>query len=148
MADPDVGRLEAALTELNRQPSLGAFGEVVLGLERSAYIILGKLHRDGPQSIGQLADAFGLDQSTVNRQTAAMVRSGLLERIADPDGGMARKFVATAHGAERFTEHRDWRTEALGRVLSGWSREELGAFAALLERFTGELDDHRRCPPG
>lgn len=145
MRESDLARLESALTELNRQPSLGAFGEVAVGLERSAYIILGKLHRDGPQSIGQLADAFGLDQSTVNRQTAAMVRSGLIERIADPDGGIARKFVATEDGVSRFTEHRDWRSEALGRVLSDWSREELGAFAAMLERFTGDLDDQRRC---
>lgn len=52
-------------------------------------------------SIGQLSDAFGLDASTLNRQTAAMLRGNLVERIADPDGGIARKFRITAEGERR-----------------------------------------------
>ena len=50
-------------------------------------------------SIGELSDAFGLDASTLNRQTAAAMRAGLVERIPDPDGGMARKFRITDEGA-------------------------------------------------
>lgn len=56
-------------------------------LERSAYILLSRIRVQGPMSIGELSEAFGLDASTLNRQTAAAMRAGLVERIPDPDGG-------------------------------------------------------------
>ena len=40
-------------------------------LERSAYLVLRRLRIEGPMSIGELSEAFGLDNSTVHRQTAA-----------------------------------------------------------------------------
>src|SRR5690348_4795778 len=53
-------------------------------LERgSSYILLSRLEAEGPMSIGQLAQAFSLDTSTVNRQTAVLLRDGLAERIPD-----------------------------------------------------------------
>ncbi|RBL85831.1 MarR family transcriptional regulator, partial [Streptomyces cavourensis] len=61
-------------------------------LDRSAYILLSRIEVEGPMSISQLSEAFGLDASTLNRQTAAMLRAGVVERIPDPDGGIARKF--------------------------------------------------------
>src|SRR5688572_213137 len=55
-------------------------------LDRSAYILLSRIRVEGPMSIRQLSDAFGLDQSTLNRQTSAILRDGLVERIPDPEG--------------------------------------------------------------
>lgn len=55
-------------------------------LDRSAYILLSRIQAEGPLSISQLSDAFGLDTSTLNRQTAAMLRAGVVERIPDPEG--------------------------------------------------------------
>ena len=46
-------------------------------LDRSAFVLLSRIEAEGPMSIGQLAEAFGLDVSTVNRQTAAMLRGGV-----------------------------------------------------------------------
>src|SRR6188472_1211030 len=40
-------------------------------LERSAYVLLSRIRLQGPMSIGELSEAFGLDASTLNRQTAA-----------------------------------------------------------------------------
>lgn len=54
-------------------------------LERSAYLLLSRLQTEGAMSIGQLSDAFGLDTSTLNRQTGALLRAGLVERIPDPE---------------------------------------------------------------
>lgn len=73
------------------------------GLERSAYILLSRLRVQGPMSIGELSEALGLDASTVNRQTAAVVHTGQAERIADPAGGMARKFRITDRGRAGWT---------------------------------------------
>ncbi|MCP9948511.1 MarR family winged helix-turn-helix transcriptional regulator [Actinomadura madurae] len=72
-------------------------------LERSAYILLSRVRIEGPMSIRQLSEAFDLDPSTLNRQTSAMLRAGLVERIPDPEGGIARKFRITSEGSAGWT---------------------------------------------
>ncbi|OIV36360.1 MarR family transcriptional regulator [Mangrovactinospora gilvigrisea] len=109
-------------------------------MERSAYILLSRIRLQGPMSIGELADAFGLDASTLNRQTAAAVRAGLLERIPDPDGGMARKFRITDRGAKDLDETRDEQIRGLERVFETWSAEDVERFAGYLKRFNTDIE--------
>lgn len=109
-------------------------------LERSAYVLLCRIEVDGPLSIGQLVEALGLDTSTLNRQTAAMTRAGLVERIPDPEGGLARKFRMTEEGAQKLHADREDAVTNLERVLADWSPEEAGAFAAALERFNTRIE--------
>ncbi|MFE9391567.1 MarR family winged helix-turn-helix transcriptional regulator [Streptomyces sp. NPDC006784] len=109
-------------------------------LDRSAYILLSRIRMQGPMSIGQLCDAFGLDASTLNRQTAAAVRTGLLERIPDPDGGMARKFRTTAEGEQRLDEEREGTVRSLERIMADWDDEDIAAFAAYLKRFNTDIE--------
>ncbi|TYK44627.1 MarR family winged helix-turn-helix transcriptional regulator [Actinomadura decatromicini] len=115
-------------------------GDEAGGLERSAYILLSRVRAEGPMSIRQLSDAFGLDQSTLNRQTSAMTRAGLLERIPDPEGGIARKFRITRDGARRLDEHREHIVAGLDKVLAGWTPDEVAAFAAYLKRFNIDIE--------
>jgi DNA-binding MarR family transcriptional regulator len=109
-------------------------------LERSSYIMLSRIQRQGPMSIGQLSEAFGLDASTLNRQTATAVRAGLLKRIPDPEGGIARKFQLTDEGARRLTVTRDWHVDGLDRVMAGWSPQDVLDFAAFLRRFNTDIE--------
>ena len=109
-------------------------------LERSAYILLSRIRVEGPMSIRQLSEAFGLDQSTLNRQTSAMVRSGLAERIPDPGGGIARKFRITEEGERRLDADRASNVEGLERVMEEWSPEDVARFAAYLERFNRDIE--------
>lgn len=109
-------------------------------LERSAYILLSRVRAEGPMSIRQFSDAFGLDPSTLNRQTSAMTRAGLLERIPDPDGGIARKFRITAEGERRLDEHRDAIIAGLDKILAEWEPDDLAAFAAFLKRFNTDIE--------
>ncbi|MFE7707319.1 MarR family winged helix-turn-helix transcriptional regulator [Streptomyces sp. NPDC057486] len=109
-------------------------------LERSAYILLSRIRVQGPMSIGQLGDAFGLDASTLNRQTAAAMRAGLVERIPDPDGGMARKFRITAEGERRLDEEREGTIHTLDRIMADWSDEDIAAFADYLKRFNTDIE--------
>lgn len=109
-------------------------------MERSAYILLSRIRVQGPMSIGELSDAFGLDASTLNRQTAAAMRSGLVERIPDPAGGMARKFRITDKGARMLDEKRDYFVQALDKVMAAWSDEEIADFAAYLRRFNSDIE--------
>ncbi|MEV0318570.1 MarR family winged helix-turn-helix transcriptional regulator [Streptomyces sp. NPDC050658] len=115
-------------------------------LDRSAYVVLSRIQMDGPMSIGQLSEAFGLDASTLNRQTAAMMRAGLVERIPDPDGGMARKFRISAEGEQQLDADRADYTQGLEKVLSDWSPEEVAAFAGFLQRFNADIERLERRP--
>lgn len=118
----------------------------VMPLERSAYILLTRLSLEGPMSLGQLKDAFQLDISTLHRQTTAMMRAGLLERIPDPDGGMARKFKVTETGFRKLDEHRTTVHEALDQMLSEWSEEDIAAFGEYLRRFNVDIENRLGTP--
>ncbi|MET7655179.1 MULTISPECIES: MarR family transcriptional regulator [unclassified Streptomyces] len=104
-------------------------------MERSAYILLSRIRVQGPMSIGELSDAFGLDASTLNRQTAAAMRAGLIERIPDPEGGMARKFRLTDEGTRLLDSEREGIVEVLDQVMTDWPDEDVAAFAEYLRRF-------------
>ena len=109
-------------------------------LERSAYVLLSRIRAQGPMSNGELSDAFGLDASTLNRQTAAAMRAGLAERIADPEGGTARKFRITDKGARLLDQERERVVRALDRVMRDWADEDVAAFATHLKRFNSGIE--------
>ena len=109
-------------------------------LDRSAFVLLSRIEAEGPMSIGQLAEAFGLDVSTVNRQTAAMLRGGVAERIPDPDGGLARKLRITEEGRRRLQSEREWSVNGLRHVLESWTPEEIGQLLSVLTRFNQSIE--------
>jgi len=127
-----ICRHQALVSDLRKRPADR--------LERSAYTVLSRVETEGPMSIGQLADAFSLDTSTVNRQTAAMLRAGLLERIVDPDGGLARKLRITEEGHRRLATDRACALPALARVLKGWSPDEVRDLANVLTHFNASIE--------
>ncbi|MBT0771439.1 MarR family transcriptional regulator [Kineosporia sp. J2-2] len=111
-------------------------------LERSAYILLSRIRVQGPMSIGELSEALRLDASTLNRQTAAAVKAGLLLRIPDPDGGIARKFAVTELGGEKLDAQRELTVNGLDLLMSEWSDEEIATFGACLKRFNMDIERH------
>ncbi|RMI33698.1 MarR family transcriptional regulator [Nocardia stercoris] len=113
------------------------------GLDRSAYLLLSVLRVEGPMSIGQLSDSLGLDVSTLNRQTAAMLRAGVAERIPDPDGGIARKFRVTEAGIARLDAERAQSIHHLDAILADWSEQDITALATGLARFNASIENYR-----
>lgn len=115
-------------------------------LERSAYVLLSRIRVQGPMSVGELSEAFDLDVSTLNRQTAAVMRAGYVERIPDPDGGMARKFRITEEGARTLDAEREGMVGSLQRVMSDWQDEDISAFMRLSAALQHRPGTHRRPP--
>ena len=109
-------------------------------LERSAYVLLGRLEIGDPMTLKELAGAFALDVSTINRQIASLQRHGLVERMADPDGGMARRFRPTPAGLEKLARDRELNADGVKRVVGGWSAEDMGRLTELLTRFNREIE--------
>ncbi|MFE1950686.1 MarR family winged helix-turn-helix transcriptional regulator [Streptomyces sp. NPDC059524] len=112
----------------------------IWNLDRSAYILLTRIQMVGPMSIGQLSEATGLDASTLNRQTAAMTRQGLVERIPDPDGGIARKFRITEEGERALDGDRARNLGILEDLMDDWSPAEAATFTASLHRLNRAIE--------
>ena len=109
-------------------------------LERSAYLLLTRLEADESMSLRELAEAFRLDVSTVNRQVAPLLKRGLVERFADPGGGMARRLRPTERGLEQLAADRERSREGVARVVADWSPERTAAFTELLTDFNASVE--------
>ena len=109
-------------------------------MDKSAYILLSRIRLQGPMSIGEISEAFDLDVSTVNRQTKAAMEAGLVERIADPAGGLARKFRITALGQQSLDDDRSFNVRSLDAVMADWPEADIAQFAVLLRRFNAGIE--------
>ncbi len=109
-------------------------------LDNSSYVLLTRIRVEGPLSLRRLSESFGLDVSTLNRKTGALVRRGLLERISDAEGGIARKFRLTEEGQHLLDTERATLIRGLDRLLADWEPEEVAEFAAYLNRFNTTIE--------
>ncbi|MFF5256257.1 MarR family winged helix-turn-helix transcriptional regulator [Streptomyces leeuwenhoekii] len=136
-------RIERELLILTRHLELTSPRRVHSGndaLDRSAYLLLSRLEAQGPMSVPDLVDAFGLAPSTFTRQTAALLRDGLVERTLDPNGSIARKFRITDEGRRRLRADRDAIVAGLSDVLGDWPAERLRRFVADLQQFNTDIE--------
>lgn len=106
-------------------------------------VLLGKLEHFGPSRASDLAEHLCADPSTVSRQVATLVKSGLVERRADPDDGRASILVLTDLGRARAQENAARRGHAAAPVLEDWTTEERATFLGLLRRYTAGVETHR-----
>lgn len=113
-----------------------------LEVDRAEYLLLRTLARLGATSIGDLADALGLDSSTVGRQVGALEVARWAERIADPADGrrtIVRMTPAGRAAMRRTSKERRRRTEAM---LGDWTEEDLRTLAAMFRRYNAAVARH------
>lgn len=143
-----VSEIEYEILALSRHIN-AAMGRSTRGrdrLEESAYTILNLLDRGGPMSIGGLGEILGLDASTLNRQTAAMIRSGLVERRSDEKGGLARRFFITGHGQAALMADRRASQGTLAQTLGEWTGEQKAQLLDALRSLNTEIETRYRAP--
>ncbi|MEJ8281343.1 MarR family winged helix-turn-helix transcriptional regulator [Pseudonocardia spirodelae] len=109
-------------------------------VDMAGYHVLAHLHFGGPQRAGEVAAAFHSDPSTISRQVSALVKSGLVERRADPGDGRASLLAATGDGIRVIETERRRRARAIATVLAAWSPDDRQALTGMLGRF---LDDYQ-----
>jgi DNA-binding MarR family transcriptional regulator len=86
-----------------------------------------------------VAQALGLDKSTVSRGLAQLESLGLIERVGDPDDGRARLLRLTATGSARFDAMRAQRQTEFRAILARWDATDLSGLARLLARLNTDL---------
>jgi DNA-binding MarR family transcriptional regulator len=106
-----------------------------LDLDRSAYLLLGRIVATGPIRLSSLAEGMCLDLSTVSRQVHALEANGLVGRTTESTDRRASLIEATERGREIYQRNSAVWLDALGELLSDWSDAERSEFARLLTRF-------------
>ncbi|MFB9929745.1 MarR family winged helix-turn-helix transcriptional regulator [Amycolatopsis halotolerans] len=132
MSDADLADQLLTLTRLVQRAEAAPAEAMCLPL-------LAMLADDGPFRAGEIAAVLGVNPSTVSRQVAGLVRSGLIERRADPEDGRASPLVVTAAGRGILDAERQRRAAQFGDALAGWSPDERARFADLLGCFVRDL---------
>jgi len=133
--------LERELLLVSRNTTIVTTIEEGWQLDRSAYLLLARLEIDGPLSIKGLAERLGLDTSTVNRQTSSLLSSGLIERILDPNGGVARQLSPTELGLRLLREDRASRLVAISRLVDDWDLADVERLVLVLRRLNERLEE-------
>ncbi|MEV4128022.1 MarR family transcriptional regulator [Nocardia sp. NPDC049707] len=141
-----LARLAFELTLLFRHLPATLLRRPGLQLDRSAYLILTRLEIDAPLSLRELSEAFQLDISTINRQVAAMLKQGLVERVPDPDGGIARKIRASAKGLELVAADREQCHEGTGAIVADWAVADITQLGGLISRFNMSIEHLEQNP--
>jgi DNA-binding MarR family transcriptional regulator len=91
-------------------------------------------------NLKQLAEVFRLDPSTVNRQVNALLRAGLVERVPDPGGAVARVLRPTAQGLDLLHRDRAIVQEQIARVVGEWSGTDIENLGRLLEKLNTSIE--------
>lgn len=97
------------------------------GLHCSQFTLLGTLALIGPRSMGQLAEALGMDRTTLTRNLRALQRDGLVEDQPDNDG-RRRRVAITTRGSV-----------ALDQALPLWEQAQKQVVAVLGSDQFGDL---------
>lgn len=136
-----INALEREFTLFSRHYLTNRQARAGQTLERSAYLLLNRLEAQELMSLKELAEAFRLDVSTINRQVAPLLRQGLLERVPDPDGGLARKLAPTQLGLQRLAADRERSRQSLAEVLRDWPEEDVDQLLRMLMSFNVSIED-------
>ncbi|MFH9421359.1 MarR family winged helix-turn-helix transcriptional regulator [Streptomyces sp. NPDC017529] len=121
------------------QSRLGGVGQARNSMDRAAYLLLNRLDKEGPMGVKALAAGMGIDSSTVTRQVAPLVDSGLVNRASHPEDGRAVVLQLSERGRGRLEEVRASRRALMALVTEEWTEEERDAFCTLLTRFNASL---------
>lgn len=87
-----------------------------------------------PLSIGEIADAIGVDQPRASRLVQQAVGMQLVRREVDPDDARRTRVALTDAGAALVRGFRGERRDAVDTALSGFTADERAELARLLTK--------------
>ena len=128
------------------QTRLGGVGQVRNSMDRAAYLLLNRLDKEGPMGVKALAASMGIDSSTVTRQVAPLVDTGLVKRTSHPEDGRAVVLRLSPRGQSRLDEVRSSRRQFMAELTDDWTPEERQVFCTLLTRFNVALSVSQTAP--
>jgi DNA-binding MarR family transcriptional regulator len=102
--------------------------------------VLGRLDREGPQSIGEMANAERVRPQSMSQTLAELEADGLIRRRPDERDGRRTMVELTDDGRTALQQERalreGWLAQSLANGFTAHEREVLGRAVALLERLS------------
>lgn len=98
--------------------------------------VLDAVDAGAPASVGDVADALGVDQPRASRMVARVVDLGLVDRAAD---GRRAALSVTAAGRAQLDRTRAFRCAVFAEAMAGWPDGDAAEFARLLTAFVAGL---------
>jgi DNA-binding MarR family transcriptional regulator len=147
-APEDMIELERALTRIShlltraRQHDRTVL-EAGVTIDRASAPLL-RVLADAPEPmrLGTLADRLAVEAPHVTRQVQRLERTGLVERVPDPDDGRAQRVGITARGAEAVESVRAVGRRQMAEALEDWSDEDRHRLAVLCHRMVDDFLRH------
>lgn len=90
-----------------------------------------------------LAEAEGLDPSTMSRRLASLAERGFVDRHPDPADRRAQVIGLTDPGREAMLAERTRRLELITGALGDWTQEDRDELARLLSRLSESIEARR-----
>ena len=140
----DIEHELSALFRRSRSASLRLARRVHPEMDAAGYALISQIELGtsggGPGvRASDVAQALGLDKSTVSRGITQLENLGLIERVGDPDDGRARLLRLTKVGSERFGAMRAQRQTEFRAILDRWNPTDLSDLGRLLSRLNNDL---------
>ena len=147
-APEDMVELERALTRISHLLTRAkqhdrTVVEAGVAIDRASAPIL-RLLADAPEPVrlGALADRLAVEAPHVTRQVQRLERSGLIERVPDPDDGRAQRVRISPKGADVVECVRAVGRRRMAEALAGWSDEDRHLLAVLCHRMVDDFLSH------
>ncbi|WP_406358323.1 MarR family winged helix-turn-helix transcriptional regulator [Streptomyces sp. NBC_00658] len=134
--DP-IEEIHQAIVQFTRSTRTQS-NDMYQGLSFVAFGVLTYVDSTQSPHAKDLADAYGLDKSTVSRQLAELEAQGLLLRVPAPHLPRAQLLKLTPKGRRRLRVTRARQQEGLRQLFGEWAEEDVAVFGRLLARFVGE----------
>jgi DNA-binding MarR family transcriptional regulator len=113
------------------------------GLSTAASSALGRLGREGPQRLTELARAENVSQPNMTQLVTRMERAGLVRRTADRTDGRGVLVEATDTGLELFRRRRTERAAALQQLMDELPEPEQRAVTVALPALARVIEDRQ-----
>jgi DNA-binding MarR family transcriptional regulator len=141
--DDVYGDIEVQAAVLTRNfELLRRRGTQQLEVDRAEYLMLRTLVALRAPSIGDLAEALGLDPSTVGRQVSALTDAGWAHRLVDPADRRRMIVRVTPAGRAAMRRTSAERRRRTRELLADWDREDLETLARMFGRYNAEVARH------
>jgi DNA-binding MarR family transcriptional regulator len=123
-----------------------AFQARAVGLDPGVFPVLHHLASAGASRQGALAEALGLDASTVSRHVRTLAAEGLVAVARDPEDGRATVLRITHAGREHLAARLRVHRASLQAATSTFTRQERDDLVRLLTKLADALGAQEETP--
>lgn len=107
-------------------------------IDRAAAVLLARIDQSAPITSSQLAEAAGLDSSTVSRHVSHLQRDGLVDRRPHPDDARAVVLSLTRSGKRTLDRMLRARRSILEEALADWDPDDIEELQRLAARLADD----------